>query len=448
MDIQQELTSYLESAINNELPSKTQINTRFHLLDTLVAILTGRLLPPGRKAFEFAKSQGGNKDSTLIGNDIKVSSIHAGLGNGMAAHADETDDTHTNGRFHPGCAIVPAAMAIAEKENSSYYELLKAIALGYDIGVRINMSMGYKTPKTTIFATHSIGTIFGSAVAAGSLLKLNQEQFSYLLSYTIQQTSGLACWNRDEEHIEKAFVFSGMTTRNGIYSALLAKENFTSVKDPLLGHRGLLEAFAHNPNPEIITKDLGKIFEIDNTSIKKWCVGSPIQAIMDAIQAIFEKKEFNHQDIKEVKIEIPSDRFSIVSDRNIPNICAQHLAALYLVKKTIGYEEVHDEKLFHNSEVLEMRKKILATPSDELAIARPERQAKVKIIFKDDSEVFHHAKAVRGTPDNPMNEDEVSNKARELLKMYNKQQVEKLIHTVLKENFKMKDLVSTLNFKI
>ena len=47
-----------------------------------------------------------------------------------------------------------------------------------------------------------------------------------------------------------------------------------------------------------------------------------------------------------------------------------------------------------------------------------------------------------------MNEDEVSNKARELLKMYNKQQVEKLIHTVLKENFKMKDLVSTLNFKI
>jgi len=104
----------------------------------------------------------------------------------MAAHADETDDTHTNGRFHPGCAIVPAALAIAEKENSSHSDLLKAIALGYDVGVRINMSMGYKTPKTTIFATHSIGTIFGAAVAAGSLLKLNQQQCNYLLSYTIQ----------------------------------------------------------------------------------------------------------------------------------------------------------------------------------------------------------------------------------------------------------------------
>ena len=87
MDIQQELTKYIASAIHNELPEVTQKNTRFHLLDTLVAILTGRLLPPGKKAFEFAKSQGGNPESTLIGNDIKVSAIHAGLSNGMAAGA-------------------------------------------------------------------------------------------------------------------------------------------------------------------------------------------------------------------------------------------------------------------------------------------------------------------------------------------------------------------------
>ena len=448
MNIQQELTQYIASAIHNELPDETQKNTRFHLLDTLVAILTGRLLPPGKKAFEFAKSQGGNPESTLIGNDIKVSAIHAGLSNGMAAHADETDDTHTNGRFHPGCAIVPAALAIAEKENSSHSDLLKAIALGYDVGVRINMSMGYKTPKTTIFATHSIGTIFGAAVAAGSLLKLNQEQCNYLLSYTIQQTSGLACWNRDKEHIEKAFVFSGMTTRNGIYSALLAKENFTSVEDPLLGHRGLLEAFAHNPKPEIITKDLGTIFEIDNTSIKKWCVGSPIQAILDAIEAILKQKQFDHKEIKEIKIDIPADRFDIVSDRTIPNICAQHLAALYIVKKTIGYNEVHDEKLFTDKEVLEVRKKIIAVPSEELAIARPERQAKVKIIFNDNSELSHHAKAVRGTTDNPMNEEEISNKAKELLKSYSKNQVDQLIQLVLHEDFKIKDLMEVLNFKI
>ena len=51
MDIQQQLTKYIASAIHNDLPKVTQKNTRFHLLDTLVAILTGRLLPPGKKSF-------------------------------------------------------------------------------------------------------------------------------------------------------------------------------------------------------------------------------------------------------------------------------------------------------------------------------------------------------------------------------------------------------------
>jgi len=448
MDIQQELTKYLASAINKELPRRTNQNTRFHLLDTLIAILTGRILPPGIKSFELAKKLGGPEESTLIGSNIKVSAINAGFANGMAAHADETDDSHTGGRFHPGCAIIPTAIAIAEKENSSCEDLLKAIALGYDIGVRICMSLGYKTPKTTIFATHSIGTIFGSAVTAGCLMKLNQQQFNYLLSYTIQQTSGLACWNRDPDHIEKAFVFSGMTSRNGIFSALMAKENFTSVADPLLGERGFLEGFAHNPNPDIIIKDLGEKYEIDHASIKKWCVGSPIQAILDAIEVLIDKKKFSHSDIRQVHIEIPSDRFHIVSDRHIPSICAQHLAAVYLVKKKLGYEEAHDEVLFKNSEILNFRKKIRAIPSEELAIARPERQAKVTIIFNDNSEISHHAKAVRGTPDNPMDAKDISNKAKQLLKNYNKDQIENLVDQILNKKFLIKELIEILEFKV
>ena len=92
------------------------------------------------------------KEATLLGNDIKVSAINAGFGNGMAAHANETDDSTTEGRFHPGCAIIPATLAVAERENLGSEEIIKAIALGYDIGVRITTSLGYKNPKTSIFA--------------------------------------------------------------------------------------------------------------------------------------------------------------------------------------------------------------------------------------------------------------------------------------------------------
>ena len=165
MDVQQELTKYISKALSNDLPQKTEFKTRFHLLDTIVSILTGRLLPPGKNAFKFSKAQGGVKEATLLGSDLKVSAINAGFSNGMAAHANETDDSTTEGRFHPGCAIVPATLAVAEREKLGSEEIIKAIALGYDVGVRITKSLGYKTPKTSIFATHSIGPIFGCAAS-------------------------------------------------------------------------------------------------------------------------------------------------------------------------------------------------------------------------------------------------------------------------------------------
>jgi len=106
------------------------------------------------------------------------------------------------------------------------------------------------------------------------------------------------------------------------------------------------------------------------------------------------------------------------------------------------------EKLFADSEVINLRKKIVARPSDELAIARPERQAKVKIIFNDSTELSHHAKAVRGTPDNPMNEEEISYKAKELLKSFHSSQVNQLIDLVLNKEFVVEELILTLDFKI
>ena len=448
MDIQQTLTKYISEALTHELPKETQVNTRYHLLDTMIAILTGRLLPPGQKSFQFSKKQGGPQESTLLGNNIKVSAINAGFGNGMAAHANETDDSHTVGRFHPGCAIVPATLAIAEKENSNCEDILKAIALGYDIGVRITTSLGYKTPKTTIFATHSLGPIFGSAASAGALLKLTHQQCNYLLSYTIQQASGLACWNRDPDHIEKAFVFSGMTARNGIYSALLAKENFTTVTDPLLGERGFHEGFAHNPKPELIINELGKKFEIDHSSLKKWSVGSPIQSMMDAVEYLLKNNDFDHKDIKELTIEIPSDRFHIINDREIPSISAQHLIAVHLIKKTMGYEEAHDETLFNDPEVVNLRKKIKSISSDELAIARPERQSKLTIILNDGKKLFYHASSVRGTPDNPMDKDDITAKAKRLFSVFNNKKTDDLIDCILNKDFTIKELVNLSNLDI
>src|SRR5438105_9075172 len=138
----------------------------------------------------------------------------------MAGHADETDDSHLGGRFHPGCAIVPAALAVAEQQSRDGADFARAVALGYDIGARLNMALGYAHHNAATHSTHSLGAAFGSAAAAAALLRLDAVRVRHVLSYAAQQASGVPFWHRDTEHVEKAFDFGGMGARNGVAGAM------------------------------------------------------------------------------------------------------------------------------------------------------------------------------------------------------------------------------------
>jgi len=137
----------------------------------------------------------------------------------MLAHADETDDSHAPSLTHPGCGMVPAALAMAEAEEANGEALLRAVALGYDIGCRLTMSLDAYQFREDGHSTHSFGPMFGAAAAAAALARLNERQVRHCLSFTAQQASGISCWMRDEEHIEKAFDFGGMPARNGVAAA-------------------------------------------------------------------------------------------------------------------------------------------------------------------------------------------------------------------------------------
>ena len=101
----------------------------------------------------------------------------------MAAHGDETDDFHLRGRFHPGCGIVPAALATAEHAGRSGNELLRAVALGYDIGARVIFALGFSKLYTDRHSTHSVATNFGATAAASAVLRLKPREVRYAFSF-------------------------------------------------------------------------------------------------------------------------------------------------------------------------------------------------------------------------------------------------------------------------
>ena len=409
------LSRYIAESQIRSLAAEVLHNTKLHILDTTAAIVSGSRLKPGQFGAAFVHSLGGRPEALVLGTNIMAPAIDAALANGMAGHADETDDSHLRSRSHPGCAVVPAALAMAERYDCSGLAFAKAVVAGYDVGTRSTMALGYGPAKTHKHSTHSLAATFGAAAAAASLIGANAEQAAYILSYAAQQASGVTSWNRDHFHVEKAFDFGGMGARNGVFAALFVAAGASGVSDVMTGKGSYLEAFGEKIDAEALTRGLGTDFEIMNTSIKKWSVGSPIQAALDSLIFLIAAHKIRADDVEQVIANMPDDRLHVVSDRDIPDICLQHLLALTLVDGMLSFASSHDEHRMHDPAVLAVRKRITAVPSPELTAAKPSRQASIELILRDGKRLEKRTRAVLGTPDNPMSEAEVCAKAEDLL---------------------------------
>ncbi len=415
------LAAYIAAAADRELPAGVIEKTRHHVLDTLAAMLSGSRLRAGRLAAGYVARFGvtagadGEAAATVIGTALAAPAELAALANGMAAHADETDDSHLAGRFHPGCGIVPAALAVAEHAGCDGMTFLRAVALGYDVGARIVLSLGYARPNEDTHSTHSLGTAFGAAAAAAALLRFDAPRVRHALSYAVQQASGVPYWHRDSEHVEKAFDFGGMGARNGVAGALMVAAGFSAVEDAFSGRNNFYTAFGEDTEPCELAHELGVRFEIMRASIKKWCVGSPVQAVLDATTALIGEHRPCADEVRAIRITMPDDRMHIVDNRAMPDVCVQYLVAVTMLDGTLGFAAAHDEPRMAEAAVRALRSRITLVPSAELSAAVPARQAIVEIELTDGRTLRHHAKAVRGTPDNPMTTAEVEDKARDLI---------------------------------
>jgi 2-methylcitrate dehydratase PrpD len=225
----------------------------------------------------------------------------------------------------------------------------------------------------------------------------------------------LGAWNRDNEHVQKAFHFGGMPARNGVTSALLVQAGWTGVDDILSGKDNFFAAYNPNADPAGLIDKLGERYEVIRTNIKKWPVGSPIQAALDAIEILRRQKPFEAAQVKQVSVQLATDEAAIVNNREIPDICLQHMIAVMLLDKTVTFASAHDKERLKNPGTLRERAKVQLIPETELERLMPLRVAIVNVTLEDGSRLTQRVDNVRGTPENPMTRDEVIAKGRNLI---------------------------------
>jgi 2-methylcitrate dehydratase PrpD len=207
---------------------------------------------------------------------------------------------------------------------------------------------------------------------------------------------------------------------------------FNGIDDIFSGVDNYYLAYAPNANPEELISKLGERYEIARTNIKKWTVGSPIQAPLDAMYNIMKKQTIDPNDVKSVVVRLAHTEARVVDNREMPDICLQHMVSVMLLDKTASFRAAHDKARMKDPDVLRIRAKVQLIPSDELERLEPARQAIVEITLNDGKVLSDYVQDVRGTVDNPMTREEVIQKCRDLVEpTFGKEGCTRLIDKVL-----------------
>jgi 2-methylcitrate dehydratase PrpD len=414
-DVTGRLARYMVSAREHALPQNVMIECKHRILDTFAAMVSGSRMNPGLMAVKYVKGLGGEEQASVIGASFRTTAVNAALANAMCAHADETDDFEPVTKAHPGSAVVPAALAMAEKEGRSGEEFIRAVALGYDLTCRLLMALGPDLVRGSHRSAEGTSSTFGALGAAASLARLDERGMRFAISYAAQQVSGLWSWVKDEDHVEKAFDFAGMGARNGVTAVSMVQAGLTGVADVLDGTHNLFIALSSDPKPEAMLEGLGSRFYVTETAIKTFSVGYPIQSPLDAILTLRKKFGLTPDNVRSILVKLPTDATGIVGKSAMPDVNCPHLVAVALVKGAVSFVDSHDQALMHDPKILEQRAKVVVTGEPALMDPAAPRGAIVEVTLTDGRKVDHFTKFPPGTKENPLSTEAVSAKARDLI---------------------------------
>src|SRR5258708_102916 len=316
-------------------------------------------------------------------------------------------------KFHPGCSSVPTAWEIAKRDGRTGLDIIRSVAAGYDVGARVIEAIGPMVMHHTGHSTHACGSLFGAGAAASVLMGFDEVHARCLISYLVHELSGLVCWLEDRDHIQKAYVFGGMSAKNAIMAAVLPRCHWTGVDNPIFAPHRLFPT-SRPTNSKGLEAPFSVGEEILRSNIKKWCVGSPIQAALDSLESLCREAPVDAHAIEHVTIDLPSFEAPVVDNRDMPNINLQHLAAVFLIEGELSFEASHDLGRFGNPKIKALRDKIVLVASEALQ-DEGGRQAIVTLRDASGRVRMHRTRDVRGTWGNPMPRSEIDAKARGLI---------------------------------
>ncbi len=293
------------------------------VLDFLRVVTVGQPLPWSRAARSLTLQLGGKAESSLVLCGSKVDAARAAFVNGAYAHACDLDDTHVGSMHHAGASILPAVLAVGERENSSGRALLEAAIIGYEASLRIGLATQPALFQRGFMATPTCGAM-GAALAVSKLLNFKEKDMAGALGAAGAYAGGLA----------QFYLSGGVTKRlngargaeSGVMAALLTQAGIWGPRDILEGEAGFFKAFSGDPKPEKITGDLGKGYRLMEVSTKIHAGAGRLQATVDAGLALGFEHKLAPAQVIECEVGIPKVVQGRLTQNDPPDLQAAQLS--------------------------------------------------------------------------------------------------------------------------
>lgn len=388
-----------------DVPETVRHEAKRALLNFFAVALAGCRTGPVEMALASLAEFSGGKQATVIGRNDRIDVLNAAFLNAAGANVFDYCDTHLPTVVHPTAPVAPALLALAELRRVTGPELLLAFVLGAEIECRIGNAVSPGHYPRGWHITSTCG-VFGAAAGVAKLLGLTEQKIVWALGNAATQSAGLCeCLGWPAKSLSV-----GNAARNGLLSAMLAQKGFEGPAEPIAGAQGFLAAMNEPPNWAALVERLGETWELNENSIKPYPCGFVIHPLLDCAldwravhpMAVVERVQFRGNPLLLQRANRPD-----VTTGREAQVSLQHAVAAALVHGKAGLDEFTDACV-NDPATLAMRRRIevAADPAfSTIAVA-------MDLWTADGQRHSVSTKAARGSPPNPMKDQEIEAKLR------------------------------------
>ena len=403
------LADFASSLTLHSVPPEVGHRAKRALVDWFAATLAGSTDPASAKLRAAVAAAGGDVTATIVGSAQRTGAPYAALVNGYSSHAVDFDDVFNppETTVHLGSCVWPTVMAIAEIRPLSGADALAAYLAGFEVGARVGRAAGVTHFESGWQVTGTAGHL-GAAAAAARALGLSGEATANALGMAASQASGVrANYGTDAKALQP-----GRAAMNGVLNGLMAECGMTAGAAAIEGQRGLLSVISRDPDPAVLVESLGAEWDVLDNGHKLYPNASLLHPAVDAAVFISDRPEFSCDAVEKVEVRMLPFAASVTSETDPgpgseARFSAVHCVAYALRAGRLGIDSF-EVAAVSDPEVRRLRDRVTVIPDDSVG----KRGARMRVTMRDGSTIEHVVEANRGTPQNPMSDDDLDAKLR------------------------------------